>query len=104
MQAMQTFKQEPSAKLLGINIEETLKWKSQINGKGGVVYFLNQCLYLIRCFKNQENIKRLQKIADCIWSSEMKYGLQLYHKGNVNWGGKKPNIVSSIHRVLLYSK
>ena len=46
MQAMQTFKQEPSAKLLGINIEESLKWKSQINGKGGVNNMLSILLML----------------------------------------------------------
>ena len=46
-----TIKQEQSAKLLGIKIEDSQKWNEQINGVEGTISSLNQRLYLIRRLK-----------------------------------------------------
>ena len=73
-----TVNQVPTAKLLGVKIDESQKWKSQISGKGGVISALNQRLFLINRLKNQVNTVQLKKITDSIWSSKMRYGLQLY--------------------------
>ena len=48
-----TVNQVPTAKLLGVKIDESQKWKSQISGKGGVISALNQRLFLINRLKNQ---------------------------------------------------
>ena len=39
---------------------------------------LNQRLFLINRLKNQVSKVQLRKIAESIWSSKLRYGLQLY--------------------------
>ena len=73
-------KQEKSAKLLGVKIEENQSWNEQINGKGGVISSLNQRLFLIKRLKQQINTKQQKKVANSIWTSKLRYGLQLYAK------------------------
>ena len=75
-----TIIQEKSSKLLGVTINEKENWSTQINEKGGVISSLNQRLYLIRRLKNQVNKTRLRKVAESIWTSRLRYGLQLYGK------------------------
>ena len=70
--------QEKSSKLLGVIINDSETWEDQINGKGGVMSALSQRLYLIRRLKNQVSQERLSKIADSLWTSKARYGLQLY--------------------------
>ena len=85
--------QEKSAKLLGIMIEDNLKWNNQIRGKGGVIPALNTRLYLIKRMKNKINVDRLRKVANSIWSSKLRYGLQLYAKVRTNLQDQlNPNI------------
>ena len=47
---------------------------------GGVISSLNQRLFLIKRFKHQVNPKQLQKGANSIWTSKLRYGLQIYSK------------------------
>ena len=47
---------------------------------GGVISSLNQRLFLIKRFKHQVNPKQLQKVANSIWTSKLRYGLQIYSK------------------------
>ena len=85
--------QEKSAKLLGIMVEDNLKWNNQIRGKGGVIPALNTRLYLIKRMKNKINVDRLRKVANSIWSSKLRYGLQLYAKVRMNLQDQlNPNI------------
>ena len=72
--------QEKSAKLLGVMIDEDQKWLSQIQGTGGVLSSLNSRLYLIKRIKNNINSERLKRVADSLWTSKLRYGLQLYAK------------------------
>ena len=76
--------QEQSSKLLGIIIEDSQKWDKQINGKGGVIPSLNTRLYLLKRMKNKLNLERLRKVAEGIWCSKLRYGLQLYAKVRTN--------------------
>ena len=77
-------KQESSAKLLGVKIDESQKWKTQSSGKWGILSALIQRLYLINRLKNQVSKPQLRKIADSIWTSKMRYGLQLYGEVRIN--------------------
>ena len=72
--------QEKSAKLLGVQIDDDQKWSSQITGKGGVISSLNSRLFLLKRLKNNINAERLKRVADSIWTSKLRYGLQLYAK------------------------
>ena len=71
---------QSSAKLLGMKFEESLKWTEHIHGKGGVTSALNTRLYLIRRLKNQLHLSGLKKVADSLFVSKIRYGLQLLGK------------------------
>ena len=73
-----TIYQDTDAKLLGVNISENQKWTKQISGTNGVISALNQRNYLIRRLANHVNKEQLKKVADSIWTSKLRYGLQLY--------------------------
>ena len=72
--------QERTAKLLGINFDENQKWSSQIYGKGGMIPSLNSRLFKIKRLKNHLNNKSLLKIVDGLFTSKLRYGLQLLGK------------------------
>ena len=71
---------QSSAKLLGMKFEENLKWNEHKNGKGGVTSALNTRLFLIRRLKNQLHLSGLKKVADSLFVSNIRYGLQLLGK------------------------
>ena len=79
-----TINPEHSAKLLGLTIEDTQKWDKQISGKGGVIPSLNTRLFLINRMKNKVTPERLKKVANGIWNSKLRYGLQMYAKVRTN--------------------
>ena len=57
-----------------------LLWDRQIKEKGGVIPALNTRLYLIKRMKNKISQEKLKKVANSIWTSKLRYGLQLYAK------------------------
>ena len=69
-----------SAKLLGIIFEDNQQWKSQIYGKGGVLSALISRLYITRRLKNHSGSKSVLKLVDELFTSKIRYGLQLYGK------------------------
>ena len=75
--------QVSNAKLLGVTFDDDLKWNTQVFGKGGVIANLNQRLYILRRLKNFINKKALTKVANSIFVSKIRYGLQLL--GKVRW-------------------
>ena len=79
----ESISQVENAKLLGITFDDNLKWKSQISGKGGVLSCLNQRLFVLRGLKNFVNNNSLKKVADSIFTSKIRYGLQLL--GKIRW-------------------
>ena len=75
-----------NAKFLGITFDDNLKWKSQIFGKGGVLSSLKQRLYVLRRLKIFMNARALKKVADSIFPSKIRYGLQLL--GKIRWSSQ----------------
>ena len=71
-------KQDKEAKLLGVKIQDDQKWKVQIEGIGGVVSSLNQRQFLVRRMQNHLSKEQVRKVAESIWTSKLRYGLQLY--------------------------
>ena len=67
-----------SSKLLGITIDNDQKWKSHVYGKNGLISSLNQRLFMIRRISNNIQNERLKLIVDGIWTSKLRYGLQLF--------------------------
>ena len=71
---------QANTKLLGMKFEETMTWKEHIHGKGGILNSLNQRIFLLRRLNNQLNKKAMTKVADSIFNSKIRYGLQLIGK------------------------
>ena len=71
---------EASAKLLGITLDCNQKWKTQIQGQGGTISNLNARLYLLRRLARAISKDRLRRIADSLYTSKIRYGLQLFGK------------------------
>jgi hypothetical protein len=70
--------QEPNTKLLGVILDEDQKWNTQISK---LISSLNSRLYLVKRLSNYISKDRLKKIADSLYMSKLRYGIQLY--GNV---------------------
>ena len=73
-----TVPRERSACLLGIKFQDNLQWRTQINGKGGLLSALNSRLYIIRRLQSHLNKKAILKVVDGLFTSKLRYGLQLY--------------------------
>ena len=74
----------PHAKLLGITLDSNKSWTSQIQGNGGTISNLNSRLYLLRRLARSISKDRLRKIADSLYTSKVRYGLQLFGKVRMN--------------------
>ena len=81
-------KRDKSAKLLGMTFQDNLKWSQHINGKNGTISALNQRLFVIRRLKSSLSKKALCKVADSIFNSKIRYGLQLM--GNDRFNSEDP--------------
>ena len=77
-------KAEQQAKLLGVTLDNNQKWSSQIKGVGGMISSLNSRLYLLRRISRVMNQDRIKKVADSLYTSKIRYGLQLIGKVRVN--------------------
>ena len=71
---------ETAAKLLGIKFEDSQQWKTHIHGTGGLLSSLNSRLYIIRRMKSHLSKKAILKLVDGIFTSKIRYGLQLFGK------------------------
>ena len=71
---------ETSAKLLGLTFEDNQQWKAQIFGKGGLLSSLSSRLFIIRRLKNLLSKKSILKMVDGLFTSKIRYGLQLLGK------------------------
>ena len=72
--------QEKSAKLLGLTFDSNQGWQTQIYGPGGVIMSLNKRLFIIRRLQNHLSNDSLLKLVDGIFTSKIRYGLQLLGK------------------------
>jgi hypothetical protein len=75
--------QVSSAKLLGMNMHDSQTWKSHIQGSGGIIPNLNKRLFQLRRLRNHLSEDSIKKVADSIYTSKIRYGLQLCSK--VRW-------------------
>ena len=57
-----------------------MNWREHFQGKGGVIASLNQRLFLLRRLYNQLNKECLRKVAESLFISKIRYGLQLLGK------------------------
>ena len=87
---------ESSAKLLGINLDVNQKWKSQIQGTGGVISNLNSRLYLLRRLARAISSDRLRRIADSLYTSKIRYGVQLYGKVRLTESDPTDTLIKSL--------
>ena len=65
---------------MGITFNEKQDWKSHLYGKGGLTSALNMRLFALKRLKNHIGQKALKKVADGIFTSKLRYGLQLFGK------------------------
>jgi hypothetical protein len=63
-----------TAKLLGMEIDEDQKWKPHVEK---LVKTIDKRLFSLRKIAGKISDQGLGKVADSLWSSKMKYGLQL---------------------------
>ena len=76
----ETITQSKPAKLLGMTFNENQQWNSHIYGKGGDTSSLNSRLFQIKILGNSLNKQSLLKLADGLFTSKMRYGMQLLGK------------------------
>ena len=69
-----------SPKLLGMTMDSDQKWTNHFWGKKGLLNALNQRLFAIRRIANHIPKEKLSQVANSIWMSKMRYGIQLTHK------------------------
>ena len=80
--------QESKAKLLGMTFDDTQCWTSHFYGKGGVFSALNQRLFILRRMKNFLLPVGLRKVAESLFNSKIRYGLQLCSQ--IRWKSSDP--------------
>ena len=68
---------DESAVLLGIRFQDDHQWKAQIFDKRGLISSLNSRLYIIRRLKSHLSMRSVQKLVDGLFTSKIRYGLQL---------------------------
>ena len=76
---------DSSALLLGVQFQDDLIWKTQIYGKDGVLSALNSRRYILRRQKSHLSMKSVLRMVDGIFTSKIRYGLQLLGKVRLNF-------------------
>ena len=75
-----TVNQVPTAKLLGVMINDDQSWNEQILGTGGMISSLNSRLFTIKRISAAISRDRLNRIVDSLFTSKLRYSLQLLGK------------------------
>ena len=76
-------KQEKSAKLLGVTMDDNLRWNTQIYVTGGTISSPNSRIVIVNRIVNQVGKDRIKKIVDSLYTSKLRYGLPLF--GRIKW-------------------
>ena len=61
-------------------MQNDLNWNEHIHGKGGIIPSLNRRLFTIKRLNNSLNKTSLIKVAESLFNSKIRYGLQLLGK------------------------
>ena len=80
--------QEKNAKLLGMTLDDSQTWSTHFYSKGGVFSALNQRLFILRRMKNHLLPAGLRKVAESLFNSKIRYGLQMC--GKIRWKVSDP--------------
>ena len=70
-----------------MTMDDNQDWKSHIHGKGGIIPSLNKRLYTLKRLRNHLSDVCIKKVADSIFTSKLRYGLQLCSK--VGWSSEE---------------
>ena len=84
------------AKLLGINLDTNQKWSSQIKGIGGTISSLKSRLYLLKRLARVICKEKLKKVADSLYTSTIRYGIQLFGKVRLNKSDPTDSLLESL--------
>jgi hypothetical protein len=95
----ETVTQESHVKLLGITIDSNQRWESQINGGGGALSALSSRLFTIKRLQKAISKGRLKKITDSIFTSKIRYGVQLYGNVRLDENDPKNALISAIQLI-----
>ena len=90
---------ESSATLLGIKFQDDQRWKAQIHGKGGVISSLRSRFYIIRRMRSHLSMKAVLKLVDGLFTSKIRYGLQLYGRVRRNDDSPMDDDLKTIQKV-----
>ena len=91
-----TVTQEKSAKLLGLTLDDSQSWHTHFYGKGGVLSALNQRLFILRRMKNHLMSNGLRKVAESLFNSKLRYGLQMCGKIRWNESDTTPKLLKDL--------
>jgi hypothetical protein len=69
--------QKHCAKILGVMFDDNQCWSSQIKEVGGVLSSLNSRLFTIKRLSSAVRRERIERIADSLYISKLKYGLKM---------------------------
>ena len=86
----------PTAKLLGVHLDCNKNWRTQIQGIGGTISNLNSRLYLLRRLQMVISKDRLRRIGDSLYTSKIRYGVQLYGKVRLNENDPTDTLLDSL--------
>ena len=64
-------------------MDEDQSWTSQITGPGGMISSLNSRLFIIKRLSASISKDRIKRIVDSLYTSKVRYGLQLLGKVRV---------------------
>jgi hypothetical protein len=87
--------QAETAKLLGMEIDKDHKWKPQVEK---LVKTLDRRFFPLRRISGRISEQGMRKVTDSIWSSKMRYGLQLCQEVRTNEDQTKSVIMSALQK------
>ena len=61
-------------------VDDDQSWTSQITGAGGMISSMNSRLFIIKRLSASISKNRLRRIVDSLYTSKVRYGLQLLGK------------------------
>ena len=85
----ETIKEESTHKILGMVVDNRLKWDEHVYGQNGVLPAVNKRVGVLRRLSNHIPRKYLPQIATAIVSSKIRYGLGIY--GTVRTNNRDPH-------------
>ena len=85
----ETIKEESKHKILGMVVDNRLKWDEHVYGQNGVLSAVNKRVGVLRRLSNYIPRKYLPQIATAIVSSKIRYGLGIY--GTVRTNNRDPH-------------